>query len=89
MLSEVVRVEWPATSPVALIENDIAITLVGIGYAVDLTNEQLNEYNSLVDSCNGKAVFPPAGWTQHPSAAGYYYKGNEVLTEADLRARGE
>jgi hypothetical protein len=32
-------------------------------------------------------AFPPAGWTAHPSAPGYYYRGTEVLTEAALRAR--
>lgn len=32
------------------------------------------------------AVFPPAGWTAHPSAPGYYYKDQQVLTEAQLRA---
>lgn len=33
------------------------------------------------------AQFPPAGWTAHPSAPGFYYAGQEVLSEADLRAR--
>lgn len=33
------------------------------------------------------SAFPPAGWLAHPSAPGYYYQGQEVLTEADLRAR--
>ena len=33
------------------------------------------------------APFPPAGWTLHPSAPGYYYCGQEVLTEAALRAK--
>lgn len=33
------------------------------------------------------AVFPPAGWLAHPTAPGYYYCGNECLSEADLRAR--
>lgn len=33
------------------------------------------------------AVFPPAGWTPHPQAPGYFYQGQEVLSEADLRAR--
>lgn len=33
------------------------------------------------------APFPPAGWLAHPSAPGYFYAGNEVLSEADLRAR--
>lgn len=32
-------------------------------------------------------TFPPEGWTAHPSAPGHYYQGQEVLTEADLRAR--
>lgn len=31
--------------------------------------------------------FPPAGWVAHPDAAGYFFKGQEVLTEAQLRAR--
>lgn len=32
-------------------------------------------------------AFPPAGWLAHPSAAGFFYQGNEVLSEADLRAK--
>jgi hypothetical protein len=32
-------------------------------------------------------TWPPQGWTAHPSAPGFYYQGNEVLSEADLRAR--
>lgn len=32
-------------------------------------------------------TFPPAGWAPHPSAPGYFYMGQEVLSEADLRAR--
>ena len=31
----------------------------------------------------------PYGWTAHPQAPGQYYQGQEVLTEADLRARFE
>ena len=30
--------------------------------------------------------FPPIGWTAHPSAPGYFYKGADVKSEADLRA---
>lgn len=32
-------------------------------------------------------AFPPAGWTAHPRAPGYFYCGQEVLSEADLRAK--
>lgn len=32
-------------------------------------------------------AFPPEGWTAHPSAPGYFYKDQEVLSEADLRAK--
>jgi hypothetical protein len=36
-----------------------------------------------------EAVFPPVGWWPHPQAPGKFYNaGNEVLTEAQLRARG-
>lgn len=31
-------------------------------------------------------VFPPEGWIPHPDSPGYFYKGQEVLTEAALRA---
>ena len=37
-------------------------------------------------SAAAPAVFPPAGWTAHPTP-GYFYKGQEVLTEAQLRAQ--
>lgn len=32
------------------------------------------------------ALFPPPGWTPHPQAPGYYYQGQQVLSEAQLRA---
>jgi hypothetical protein len=31
-------------------------------------------------------VFPPPGWAAHPAAPGYFYRGQEVVTEAQLRA---
>lgn len=31
--------------------------------------------------------FPPPGWTAHPDAAGYFYKDQTVLSEADLHAQ--
>lgn len=33
------------------------------------------------------SAFPPEGWTLHPSAPGYYYKGQEVLSEAQLHEK--
>jgi len=33
------------------------------------------------------APFPPPGWAAHPASPGWFYKGQEVLTEADLRQR--
>jgi hypothetical protein len=33
------------------------------------------------------AAFPPEGWTQHPQSPAHFYKGAEVLTEAELRAK--
>lgn len=34
------------------------------------------------------SAFPPAGWTQHPQNPAYWFMGTEVITEAELRARG-
>ena len=31
-------------------------------------------------------AFPPAGWTVHPENSSYFFKGSEVLSEAQLRA---
>lgn len=31
-------------------------------------------------------AFPPSGWVAHPTATGYFYCGNEIKTEAELRA---
>ncbi len=33
------------------------------------------------------APFPPPGWTAHPTSPGFYYKGQEVLSEAQLKQR--
>ena len=33
------------------------------------------------------AVFPPAGWTAHPTSPGWFYKDQEVKTEAELRGQ--
>lgn len=32
-------------------------------------------------------VWPPVGWTQHPSNPQYWFMGQEVITETKLRAR--
>lgn len=32
------------------------------------------------------AVFPPGGWTAHPSSPGWFYRGQEVVAEAQLRS---
>lgn len=31
-------------------------------------------------------TFPPQGWTAHPTSPGWFYMGQQVLSEADLRA---
>lgn len=35
----------------------------------------------------GEPGWPPPGWLPHPQAPGQYYQGQEVVTEAQLRAR--
>lgn len=32
------------------------------------------------------AAFPPAGWLPHPASPGWFYSGQDVKSEADLRA---
>lgn len=33
------------------------------------------------------APFPPLGWTAHPASPGWFYKGQEVVAESELRQR--
>ncbi len=33
-----------------------------------------------------ETAFPPEGWAAHPTSPGWFYRGKEVLNEADLRA---
>lgn len=70
----------------ALFDNDTAQAMIRAGYAFNLSDEMLAEYNSLVDAIVEAPVFPPEGWLPHPTSAGWYYKGTEVKSEADLRA---
>lgn len=123
-LADIIRVEWPAEAPLALLDNDVAVMLVRVGYAVHPSEALVAEYNELVaaavtptptaaatpkagkgkaatvaapqgDSTAGHAPivseggvpFPPEGWAVHPTTAGWYYKDQEVLSEADLRAK--
>lgn len=34
-----------------------------------------------------QAPFPPDGWLPHPTAPGFFYRGQEVVSETDLRAQ--
>lgn len=109
-LSAITRVEWPDGSPVALLDNEVALRMLSAKYAYDLTEEQVEEYNKAVDAMGDEpppappqgegtgsenqsstptngGTFPPEGWQPHPTAAGFYYKDQEVLSEADLRAK--
>lgn len=154
-LSAITRVEWPSDAPFALFDNETAVSMLRAGYASDLSDLALDNYNRLVADHNEAekaqaakaaadaeaakkaaettpskkktaggqqgasasdgttnagegtntqpattvatpapgenpappAVFPPAGWTVHPTAEGYFYKDQEVITEAELRAK--
>lgn len=144
-LGQVVRVEWPAGSPLAIFDADTAGVMLRAGYARNITDEIATTYNEAVDqqheidakaaeeaakqkSATGKQqgssapdgtddkgkgtepqqgnpsetpapvneagnpapadpAFPPEGWAAHPTAPGFYYKDQEVLSEADLRAK--
>lgn len=57
--------------------------------AINLANppkSDTTDRNVDVDAGKDNVVFPPEGWLPHPSAPGYFYKGQQVLTEEQLRA---
>lgn len=97
--SGAVRVEWPKQAPLALFDNETASAMIRSGYGFNPTDAQIEEYNKLVDEALSAAPpvppvtppvangFPPDGWLPHPTAAGFFYQGQVVLSEADLRAK--
>lgn len=64
----------------------------GTGPAPGVPGAAAEPYTGYVPAAPGApaapAAFPPAGWKQHPDNPAYYYMGTEVLSEADLQARG-
>jgi len=84
---EEVRIEWPKDDPLAVFDNDTAVTMIRAGYGRLPTDAMIEEYNQLADTAPVANSFPPEGWIAHPSATGFYYKGQEVLSEADLRLK--
>lgn len=85
--SDVIKVEWPKDSPLALFDDETSTAMIGAGYGSNPSEEMVAEYNKLVASTPPEKKFPPEGWLPHPSAPGYFYKDQEVLPEAALRAK--
>lgn len=66
MLGEVTRIEWPENAPLIVIDPDTAKTLVRLGYAGPVSDQQVEDYNAAVDAHVSKlpkqapAPTPPA-----------------------------
>lgn len=83
-----IRIEWQKDTPIALFDNDTAVTMIRSGYGKVPSADMVDEYNRLADDVtNTPVAFPPDGWIAHPTAPGFYYRGQEVLSEADLRLK--
>lgn len=48
-MGERIRVEWPIDSAVALFPGDVSMTMVRLGYARNLSSEEVEQYNEAVD----------------------------------------
>lgn len=54
MMSPVTRIEWPAGSPFTLLPQAEAKYLVRSGYAVGITDQEMDEYNAAVKAGEGQ-----------------------------------
>lgn len=73
-LAEVTRVEWPASAPFIITEADVAVAMVRLGYAINVTQELVDRYNVAVEEFEkdaaeaAKAAKPPAAPAAPPAA---------------------
>jgi len=86
---EEIRIEWPKHSPLAIFDSETAAMVVRSGYGSHPSEDLIAEYNRLIDEPVPPPPFPPEGWVAHPTAPGFFYKGQEVLSEADLRLKAK
>lgn len=56
--SETIRVEWPVDSAIALFPSDVSVTLIRLSHARNLTDEEVEQYNSSIDFLDGKEPEP-------------------------------
>lgn len=66
MLSEAIRIEWPKQASIVIIPSDIAVTMLRMGYAYNLTAEVVAAYNSAVDELLKEAAPPAPQQTGEP-----------------------
>jgi len=69
VMSQVNRVEWPAASPLAILPQANARSLVLLGYASGITGDQLDAYNAAVDVANAAETTAPAKEQATPAPA--------------------
>lgn len=73
-IAEVTRVEWPASAPFIITEADVAVAMVRLGYATNVTQELVDRYNVAVEEFEkeaaeaAKAAKPPAAPAAPPVA---------------------
>jgi hypothetical protein len=62
--SKIISVKWDPSGPIALLDRDTAMLMIGLRYGAHPSEEQVVEYNKLVDAVNAatppKDVDPPA-----------------------------
>lgn len=46
---ERIRVEWPIENPIAIFPGDVSMTMVRLGYARNLSDDEVEQYNASVD----------------------------------------
>lgn len=67
MMGPVVRISWPKGSIFALLPQAEARTLVQLGYAIGITQEEMDAYNATVDADGGKGSAPIVTPTIEPA----------------------
>jgi hypothetical protein len=60
VLSDRTRVEWPSDAPIIVIDQQVAVNMMRARYAYNITEAQMDDYNTAVDNYLQANGFDPA-----------------------------
>lgn len=78
MLGAPTRVEWPESAPVIAVDADVARTMMANRYALNINDEQMDDYNAAIDAWLAAGGGAPQLRDDGPTVAEWVEKGYQA-----------